>query len=147
MFAPNMTCIISNSISFLFSSAILSLLLSGFELQQFKWTNISRVFLQYKFTCLLAALEAPRVLNLNSREYYSGPYGEDVVFVANDWHTALISCYLKSVYKPNGIYKSAKVAFYIHNISYQGRYAISDFSLLNLPNEFKSSFDFIDGYV
>ncbi|KAF3950028.1 hypothetical protein CMV_024168 [Castanea mollissima] len=38
------------------------------------------------------------------------------------------------------------VAFYIHNIAYQGRFAFTDFSLLNLPDELKSSFDFIDGY-
>ncbi|KAI9076826.1 hypothetical protein K1719_041242 [Acacia pycnantha] len=47
-----------------------------------------------------AALEAPRVLNLNSSSYFSGPYGEDVIFIANDWHTALVPCYLKSMYKP-----------------------------------------------
>ncbi|XP_010940833.1 granule-bound starch synthase 1, chloroplastic/amyloplastic [Elaeis guineensis] len=93
-----------------------------------------------------AALEAPRVLNLNNSEHYSGPYGEDVVFIANDWHTALLPCYLKSMYKPHGIYKNAKVAFCIHNIAYQGRFAFSDFALLNLPDNFKSSFDFIDGY-
>ncbi|XP_040988598.1 granule-bound starch synthase 1, chloroplastic/amyloplastic-like isoform X2 [Juglans microcarpa x Juglans regia] len=93
-----------------------------------------------------AALEAPRVLNLNNSEYFSGPYGEDVVFIANDWHTALLPCYLKTMYKPRGIYKSAKVAFCIHNIAYQGRFAFSDFSLLNLPDQFKGSFDFIDGY-
>ncbi|KAL8111195.1 hypothetical protein AgCh_019057 [Apium graveolens] len=93
-----------------------------------------------------AALEAPRVLNLNSNKYFSGPYGEDVVFIANDWHTALLSCYLKSMYKSHGMYLNAKVAFCIHNIAYQGRFAFADFSLLNLPDEFKSSFDFIDGY-
>lgn len=38
--------------------------------------------------------------------------GEDVVFVANDWHTALIPCYLKSLYRPDGIYKNAKVNFH-----------------------------------
>ncbi|KAE8708432.1 hypothetical protein F3Y22_tig00110339pilonHSYRG00002 [Hibiscus syriacus] len=38
-----------------------------------------------------------------------------------------------------------KVAFCIHNISYQGRFPFSDFSVLNLPNQFKSSFNFIDG--
>ncbi|XP_028064104.1 granule-bound starch synthase 1, chloroplastic/amyloplastic-like [Camellia sinensis] len=38
------------------------------------------------------------------------------------------------------------VAFCIHNIAYQGRFAFADFSLLNLPDSFKSSFDFIDGY-
>ncbi|OMO79902.1 Glycosyl transferase, family 1 [Corchorus capsularis] len=93
-----------------------------------------------------AALEAPRVLNLNCSKNFSGPYGEDVVFVANDWHTALLPCYLKSMYQSRGIYMNAKVAFCIHNIAYQGRFAFSDFPLLNLPDEFKSSFDFMDGY-
>ncbi|KEH18572.1 putative NDP-glucose--starch glucosyltransferase [Medicago truncatula] len=94
-----------------------------------------------------AALEAARVLNLTSNKYFSGPYGEDVIFIANDWHTALISCYLKSMYQPNGIFRNAKVVFCIHNIAYQGRFAFADYSLLNLPDQFKSSFDFIDGYV
>nr|CAD1831755.1 unnamed protein product [Ananas comosus var. bracteatus] len=108
-----------------------------------------------------AALEAPRVLFLNNSQFYAGPYvlvshinltqsflpiGEDVVFIANDWHTAALPCYLKSMYKPHGIYRSAKVAFCIHNIVYQGRFAASDFSLLNLPDYFKPSFNFIDGY-
>ncbi|GAV75110.1 Glycos_transf_1 domain-containing protein/Glyco_transf_5 domain-containing protein [Cephalotus follicularis] len=102
---------------------------------------------QLRFSLLCqAALEAPRVLNLNSSKYFSGPYGEDVVFIANDWHTALLPCYLKSMYQSRGIYKSAKVAFCIHNMAYQGRFPFSDFSLLNLPEEFKGSFDFIDGY-
>ena len=35
--------------------------------------------------------------------------GEDVVFIANDWHTALLPCYLKTKYKPMGIYKNARV--------------------------------------
>ncbi|GAB4835057.1 hypothetical protein Ancab_033325 [Ancistrocladus abbreviatus] len=102
---------------------------------------------QLRFSLLCqAALEAPRVLNLNSSKYHSGPYGEDVVFVANDWHAALLPCYLKSMYKSKGIYLNAKVVFCIHNIAYQGRFAFSDFSFLNLPGEFKGSFDFIDGY-
>ncbi|KAL5551497.1 hypothetical protein UlMin_001673 [Ulmus minor] len=103
---------------------------------------------QLRFSLLCqAALEAPRVLNLNSNKYFSGPYGEDVVFVANDWHTALLPCYLKTDYQPKGLYKNAKVAFCIHNIAYQGRFAFSDFSLLNLPDRFRSSFDFMDGYA
>ncbi|KAG6688145.1 hypothetical protein I3842_11G109500 [Carya illinoinensis] len=102
---------------------------------------------QLRFSLLCqAALEAPRVLNLNNSEYFSGPYGEDVIFIANDWHAALLPCYLKTMYKPRGIYKSAKVAFCIHNIAYQGRFALSDFSLLNLPDQFKGSLDFIDGH-
>jgi len=103
---------------------------------------------QLRFCLLcLAALEAPRVLNLSNSEYFSGPYGEDVVFVANDWHTAVLPCYLKSMYKPNGIYANAKVAFCIHNIAYQGRFARADFEVLNLPDSFLPSFDFIDGHV
>ncbi|KNA20792.1 hypothetical protein SOVF_048850 [Spinacia oleracea] len=103
---------------------------------------------QIRFSLLCqAALEAPRILNLNSNPKFSGPYGEDVVFVANDWHTSLLPCYLKSVYQSKGIYQNAKVVFCIHNIAYQGRFAFSDFSLLNLPEEFKGSFDFIDGHV
>ncbi|KAL9275014.1 Granule-bound starch synthase 1, chloroplastic/amyloplastic-like protein [Drosera capensis] len=102
---------------------------------------------QLRFSLLCqAALLAPLVLNLNSSKYHSGPYGEDVVFIANDWHTALLPCYLKSMYQSRGIYKTAKVAYCIHNIAYQGRFAFSDFSQLNLPDEFKGSFDFLDGY-
>eukprot|EP00267_Zea_mays_P047844 XP_020400344.1 granule-bound starch synthase 1b, chloroplastic/amyloplastic isoform X1 [Zea mays] len=51
------------------------------------------------------------------------------------------------MYKSNGIYKNAKVAFCIHNIAYQGRFARADFDLLNLPDSFLPSFDFIDGHV
>ncbi|KAM1097560.1 hypothetical protein ACFX15_014452 [Malus domestica] len=105
---------------------------------------------QFRFSLLCqashAALEAPRVLNLNSNKYFSGPYGDEVVFIANDWHTALLPCYLKAIYKPKGIYENAKVVFCIHNIAYQGRFPISDFSVLNLPENLKGSFDFIDGY-
>lgn len=102
---------------------------------------------QLRFSLLCqAALEAPRVLNLNNNPHFSGPYGEDVVFIANDWHTALLPCYLKSIYKSRGIYLNAKVAFCVHNMAYQGRFAFSDFSMLNLPDQFKGSFDFIDGY-
>ncbi|KAL6181747.1 hypothetical protein ACLB2K_048396 [Fragaria x ananassa] len=102
---------------------------------------------QLRFSLLCqAALEAPRVLNLNSNEYFSGPYGEDVVFICNDWHTALLPCFLKTIYKPMGIYTSAKVAFCIHNIAYQGRFGMEDFELLGLPDQLKGSFDFIDGY-
>ncbi|KAL9304178.1 hypothetical protein ACSQ67_021441 [Phaseolus vulgaris] len=94
-----------------------------------------------------AALEAPRVLNLNSSKYFSGPYGEDVIFIANDWHTALLPCYLKTMYQSVGIFKNARVVLCIHNIAYQGRFAFTDYALLNLPDQFKSSFDFIDGHV
>lgn len=103
---------------------------------------------QLRFSLLCqAALEAPRVLNLSNNPNFSGPYGEDIVFVANDWHTGILPCYLKSMYQSRGIYQNAKVVFCIHNIAYQGRFAFSDFSMLNLPEEFKESLGFIDGLV
>ncbi|KAG8374512.1 hypothetical protein BUALT_Bualt10G0002500 [Buddleja alternifolia] len=108
-------------------------------------TDYQDNILRFSLLCQ-AALEAPRVLNLTSSKHFSGPYGEDVVFVANDWHTALLPCFLKSMYQSRGIYMHAKVVFCIHNIAYQGRFAFSDYSLLNLPDQYKSSFDFIDGY-
>ncbi|CAN1299565.1 Granule-bound starch synthase 1, chloroplastic/amyloplastic, partial [Linum perenne] len=51
-------------------------------------------------------------------------------------------------YKDNQLRFSllCQVAFCIHNIAYQGRFSFSDFSLLNLPDSFRSSFDFMDGY-
>ncbi|XP_002974509.2 granule-bound starch synthase 1b, chloroplastic/amyloplastic [Selaginella moellendorffii] len=102
---------------------------------------------QLRFSLLVqAAIEACRVLNLTANEYFSGPYGENVVFIANDWHTAVLACYLKANYKSHGMFASAKVAFCVHNIAYQGRFAYQDYDLLNLPDEYEESFDFIDGY-
>jgi granule-bound starch synthase len=103
---------------------------------------------QFRFMLLAkAAIEATRVLSLDSNEFFSGPYGENVVFVANDWHTALLPCYLKADYKPVGLFPNAKVAFCVHNIAYQGRFAFADFDKLGLPDSFRGSFDFMDGYA
>ncbi|MBA0852626.1 hypothetical protein Goshw_007740 [Gossypium schwendimanii] len=77
---------------------------------------------QLRFSLLCqAALEAPRVLNLNSSKNFSGPYGEDVVFIANDWHSALLPCYLKSMYQSRGIYMNAKVFIVRYNKPVKGR--------------------------
>jgi len=45
----------------------------------------------------------------SNKAYLSDVIGEDVVFVANDWHTALLPCYLKSMYQSRGVYMNAKV--------------------------------------
>lgn len=93
-----------------------------------------------------AAIEAPRRLDLKSSDTWSGPYGEDIIFVANDWHSALVPVYLKHKYQPAGMYKNAKVALCTHNIAYQGRFARDDFSRLNLPAYVLKDFAFEDGY-
>lgn len=93
-----------------------------------------------------AAIEAPRVLNLTTNEFFQGPYGEDVIFVANDWHTGPLPSYLKAFHKSKGDFPNAKVVVCTHNIAYQGRFAAADFNYLNLPEEFRASFAFNDGY-
>ncbi|KAI7996579.1 hypothetical protein LOK49_LG10G02347 [Camellia lanceoleosa] len=65
--------------------------------------GVDRVFVDHPMFLEKAALEAPRILNLYNNKYFSGPYGEDVVFIANDWHTALLPCYLKTKYKSSKI--------------------------------------------
>jgi len=83
-----------------------------------------------------AAIEACRKLPFG--------YGEDVVFVANDWHSAMVPALLKNVYKPRGEFAKAKTAFCIHNIAFQGRFPDASFGELNLPGSAKGAFAFAD---
>ena len=73
--------------------------------------------------------------------------GEDVIFIANDWHTSPLPSYLKANHKSHGRFSNAKVVVCTHNIAYQGRFAASDFKYLNLPDSFLPSFAFDDGYA
>ncbi|KAF6161239.1 hypothetical protein GIB67_009126, partial [Kingdonia uniflora] len=73
--------------------------------------GVDRVFLDQHIFLEKVALEAPRVLSLNSIKYFSGPYGDDVVFITNDWQTTLLPYYIKSINKFLGIYESAKYTF------------------------------------
>lgn len=65
---------------------------------------------RFKLMCL-AALEAPLQL-----EIPGGKYGEDCVFVANDWHAGLVPVYLAGHYRRHGTYASARSIFAIHNL-------------------------------
>ncbi len=46
-------------------------------------------------------------------------YGEDVVFVANDWHASLLPVYLAAKYRPYGVYRNARSILAIHNLRHQ----------------------------
>jgi starch synthase len=86
--------------------------------------------LQFRFALLsLAACEAP--LNLAFGE--KGKYGEDCVFIANDWHAALVPVYLAAKYRPHGVYKSARSIMAIHNLRHQGVHPPGTFASLGLP--------------
>ena len=58
-----------------------------------------------------AALEAPAL---------PFGYGEDVCFVANDWHSGLVPVMINKVYRPAAKYLNAKCAFTVHNIAFLG---------------------------
>mmetsp|Transcript_75961 Transcript_75961/g.210941 ORF Transcript_75961/g.210941 Transcript_75961/m.210941 type:complete len:772 (-) Transcript_75961:150-2465(-) len=73
----------------------------------------------FRFTLLcLAAMEAPLQLRLNGRE----PYGDKVVFLANDWQAGLVPVYMVYKYRRNGCYVNSRVIYVVHNLGYQGMY-------------------------
>jgi len=88
----------------------------------------------FRFALLsIAALEAPLILNLQG-----STYGQDVLFLANDWQAGLVPAYLLYKYRRNGTYANARSIFVIHNIGYQGKYPFSEFPVdthLGLPHE------------
>lgn len=72
--------------------------------------------LQFRFMLLaLAGLEAPLQLPLGEK----GLYGQDCVFIANDWHAALVPVYLAAKYRPYGVYTNARSIMAIHNLRHQ----------------------------
>lgn len=85
-----------------------------------------------------AAIEAARVLPFGT--------GEDCVFVANDWHSALVPVLLKDVYQAKGQFKKAKAALCIHNIAFQGRMWPETFKDMGLPESSMDKLSFTDGY-
>ncbi|KAJ9528241.1 hypothetical protein QJQ45_014218, partial [Haematococcus lacustris] len=71
--------------------------------------------------------------------------GDDAIFVANDWHSALVPVLLKDVYQPRGQFTKAKSALCIHNIAFQGRMWADTFDDLGLPASSRAKLDFQDG--
>ncbi|WOL17136.1 granule-bound starch synthase 2, chloroplastic/amyloplastic [Canna indica] len=72
-------------------------------------------------------------------------YGDgNLVFIANDWHTALLPVYLKSYYRDNGMMKYTRSVLVIHNIAHQGRGPIEDFFHVDLPEHYMDLFTLYD---
>lgn len=88
----------------------------------------------FRFALLsIAATEAPLCVNLGG-----SCYGQDVLFIANDWQTGLVPVYLHYKYKTKGTYHNARSIFVIHNLGYQGKYSSTRFPVnhhLGLPLE------------
>ncbi|KAK1307894.1 hypothetical protein QJS10_CPA09g01522 [Acorus calamus] len=72
-------------------------------------------------------------------------YGDgNLVFIANDWHTALLPVYLKAYYRDNGLMKYTRSVLVIHNIAHQGRGPVDDFSVVDLPGHYLDLFKLYD---
>ena len=100
--------------------------------------------LDVAFRCALlskAALEAPRVVPCGG-----AVFGEDnLVFVANDWHAALLPVMLQAHYRDHGQYQYARAVLVLHNAAHQGRGPPSDADLFAVPpGERRAAFDLDD---
>lgn len=72
-------------------------------------------------------------------------YGDgNLVFITNDWHTALLPVYLKAYYRDNGLMSFTRSILVIHNIAHQGRGPVDDFSYVDLPPHYIDLFKMYD---
>lgn len=94
---------------------------------------------QFRYTLLShAACEAPLVIKFQDQ----GTYGDDVVFVANDWHAGLVPLLVASKYRPWGTYKNARTITTIHNILHQGSEPATTFPNLGVPDDWYSCLEY-----
>lgn len=63
------------------------------------------------------------------------PYGQRCLFVANDWHAALVPSYLAGKYRRHGVFKDARCILAIHNMAHQGVEPAHTFASLGLPDD------------
>jgi len=69
------------------------------------------------------------------------PFGdENLCYLANDWHTALLPVYLKAFYHDHMKLGYARASIIIHNIAHQGRAFPEDVWKLGLPEEHTGAF-------
>eukprot|EP00793_Prasinoderma_coloniale_P003127 PRCOL_00006594-RA len=78
----------------------------------------------------MAACEAPLIVPCGGM-----PYGEDVVFLANDWHAAFTPVLVAAKYRPHGVYTRARTLLAIHNLSHQGVEPSTTFDGLGIDGE------------
>lgn len=94
---------------------------------------------QIAFRCALlckAALEAVWHVPCGGVQY-----GDDnLVFIANDWHTALLPVYLQAHYRDHGQMTYARSLLVIHNIAHQGRGPMAELSQMEIPASYREMF-------
>ncbi|KAJ6371333.1 hypothetical protein OIU77_001772 [Salix suchowensis] len=87
-----------------------------------------------------AAVEVPWYVPCGGVCYGDG----NLVFIANDWHTALLPVYLKAYYRDNGLMEFTRSILVIHNIAHQGRGPVDDFLHVDLPGHYIDLFKLHD---
>ena len=85
----------------------------------------------------LAALEAPLQLPLQG-----SLYGQQCVFICNDWMAGLVPIYLAAKYRPHGVYTHARSVLAIHNLRHQGVFPPSTYASLGLPAEWYGALEY-----
>lgn len=90
---------------------------------------------ELQFRCAMmvkAALEAPWIVPVGPGPELEPLGEENLVFVANDWHAALLPFYLQAHYRDHGQYTYARAMFIIHNMAHQGRGPMADLDYLEV---------------
>ncbi|KAJ6819270.1 starch synthase 1, chloroplastic/amyloplastic [Iris pallida] len=94
---------------------------------------------QFRFTLLChAACEAPLVLPLGGYTY-----GENCLFLVNDWHASLVPVLLGAKYRPHGVYNDARSILVIHNLAHQGVEPATTYQNLGLPPEWYGALEWV----
>lgn len=72
-------------------------------------------------------------------------YGDDnLVYIANDWHTALLPVYLQAHYRDYGQMTYARSLLVIHNIAHQGRGPLAELANMEVPSQYTHMFQLDD---
>ena len=83
-----------------------------------------------RFTVLAwACLEAPFCVDCQG-----SVFGDDVVFLVNDWMVGLVPLIITSHYRRYGCYENARTIFDIHNMGYCGNFGVCNPQDLGLPD-------------
>ncbi|XP_061998143.1 soluble starch synthase 1, chloroplastic/amyloplastic [Rosa rugosa] len=94
---------------------------------------------QFRFTLLShAACEAPLVLPLGGYTY-----GQNCLFLVNDWHAGLVPLLLAAKYRPHGVYTDARSVLIIHNLAHQGVESAVTYKNLGLPAEWYGALEWV----
>lgn len=83
-----------------------------------------------------AAIEAP-LLDLPG-----GAFGEEVLFHANDWHTALLPLFLDASYRPAGRFRAAGTVLGLHNCGHHGSFPAHHFPGLDVSSRWWPQLEF-----